>query len=162
MDLEGKHVVIIGGSSGMGLATAAGAAAAGAKVTIGSSDQSRLDAALAALPGGCNGVVVDVRSEASVAEALAGIGELDHLVYTAGDSVTPRPLGELPPDEARRLFDVRFWGCSRRGQARRPPDQGGRLGRADVRDGRGPAVRRRRPHGRRCRRDRGTDPGAGR
>jgi NAD(P)-dependent dehydrogenase (short-subunit alcohol dehydrogenase family) len=52
MDLEGKHVVIIGGSSGMGLATAAGAAAAGAKVTIASSGQSRLDAALAALPDG--------------------------------------------------------------------------------------------------------------
>jgi NAD(P)-dependent dehydrogenase (short-subunit alcohol dehydrogenase family) len=72
MDLEGKHVVIIGGSSGMGLATAAGAAMAGAKVTI---------------------------------------GELDHLVYNAGDGVVPRPLGELSLDEARRLFDVRFWGA---------------------------------------------------
>ena len=111
MDLEGKHVVIIGGSSGMGLATAAGAAAAGAKVTIASSGQSRLDAALAALPGGCSGVVVDARSEASVAEALAQIGQLDHLVYTAGDSVVPRPLAEVPLDEARRLFDVRFWGA---------------------------------------------------
>jgi NAD(P)-dependent dehydrogenase (short-subunit alcohol dehydrogenase family) len=111
MDLDGKHVVIIGGSSGMGLATAAGAAAAGATVTIASSDQSRLDAALAALPGGCNEVVVDARSEASVAEALAQIGELDHLVYTAGDSVAPRPLNEVPLDEARRLFDVRFWGA---------------------------------------------------
>ena len=59
MDLEGKRVVIIGGSSGMGLATAAGAAAAGAKVTIASSDGSRLRAALAALPGGCDGVVAD-------------------------------------------------------------------------------------------------------
>jgi NAD(P)-dependent dehydrogenase (short-subunit alcohol dehydrogenase family) len=111
MDLEGQHVVIIGGSSGMGLATAAGAAAAGAKVTIASSDQSRLDTALAGLPGGCNGVVVDARSEASVAAALAGIGELDHLIYTAGDRVAPRPLGEVPVDEARRLFDVRFWGA---------------------------------------------------
>ena len=111
MDLAGKHVVIIGGSSGMGLATAASAAGAGAKVTIASSDQSRLDAALAALPGGCNGVVVDARSEASVAEALAGIGELDHLVYTAGNSVTPRPLAKVSLDEARRLFDVRFWGA---------------------------------------------------
>jgi len=141
MDLDGKHVVIIGGSSGMGLATAAGAAAAGAKVTIASSDQSRLDAALAALPGGCDGVVADVRSEASVAEALAGIGELDHLVYTAGDSVVPRPLAQVPLDEARQLFDVRFWGAV-----------------AAVRH----AARRRRPHGRRRRRDRGTDPGAGR
>ena len=65
MDLEGKHVVIIGGSSGMGLATAADAAAAGAKVTIVSSDQSRLSVA----------------------------------------------LDEVPLDEARRLFDVRFWGA---------------------------------------------------
>lgn len=111
MDLEGKHVVIFGGSSGMGLATAAGAAAAGAKVTIASSDQSRLDAALVSLPGGCDGVVVDARNEASVAEALEQVGELDHLVYTAGDHVTPRPLGEVPLDEARRLFDVRFWGA---------------------------------------------------
>jgi NAD(P)-dependent dehydrogenase (short-subunit alcohol dehydrogenase family) len=111
MDLAGKHVVIIGGSSGMGLATAAGAAAAGAKVTIASSGQSRLDAALAALPGGCSGVVIDARSEASVAEALARIGELDHLVYTAGDSVIPRPLAQVPLDEARQLFDVRFWGA---------------------------------------------------
>jgi NAD(P)-dependent dehydrogenase (short-subunit alcohol dehydrogenase family) len=110
MDLDGKRVVIIGGSSGMGLATAAGAAAAGARVTIASSDQSRLDAALAALPGDCDGVVADARSEASLAKALAQIGELDHLVYTAGDSVAPRPLGEVTLEDAR-LFDVRFWGA---------------------------------------------------
>ncbi|MBV9796233.1 MAG: SDR family oxidoreductase [Actinobacteria bacterium] len=111
MDLQGKHVVVIGGSSGMGLATAAGAAAAGAKVTIASSDQSRLDAALATLPSGCDGVVVDARREESFAEALAQIGELDHLVYSAGDGVSPRPLVETAPDEARGLFDVRFWGA---------------------------------------------------
>jgi len=111
MDLEGKHVVIFGGSSGMGLATADGAAAAGARVTIASSDQGRLDAALASLPGGCDGVVVDARSEESVAGALARIGELDHLVYTAGDRVIPRPLDEVSLDDARRLFDVRFWGA---------------------------------------------------
>lgn len=44
MDLDGKNIVIIGGSSGMGLATAA-AAAAGAAVTIASSGKSRLDTA---------------------------------------------------------------------------------------------------------------------
>jgi NAD(P)-dependent dehydrogenase (short-subunit alcohol dehydrogenase family) len=111
MDLHGQHVVIIGGSSGMGLATAAGAAAAGAKVTIASSDQSRLDAALATLPGGCGGIVADARNEASIAGALDQIGELDHLIYTAGDRVTPRPLSEASLDEARRLLDVRFWGA---------------------------------------------------
>jgi NAD(P)-dependent dehydrogenase (short-subunit alcohol dehydrogenase family) len=111
MHLNGKSIVIIGGSSGMGLATAAAAAAAGAAVTIASSDQGRLDAALAALPAGCAGAVIDTRDEASVAEAFTRIGELDHLVYTAGDAVSPRPLAELALDEARRLFEVRFWGA---------------------------------------------------
>ena len=111
MDLDGKNIVIIGGSSGMGLATAAAAATAGAAVTIASSDKSRLDTALAALPAGCAGAVIDTRSEASVAEALDRIGELDHLVYTAGDRVTPRPLTEVTPEEARQLFEVRFWGA---------------------------------------------------
>ena len=110
MDLEGKHVVIIGGSSGWGWPPRPGR-----RRRERGHDRverpGRLDAALAALPGGCSGVVVDVRSEASVAGALAGIGELDHLVYTAGDSVVPRPLAQVPPEEARRLLDVRFWGA---------------------------------------------------
>lgn len=111
MDLAGNKIVVIGGSSGMGLATAAAAAAAGAAVTIASSDKGRLDTALAALPAGCSGAVIDTRSEASVAEALDRVGELDHLVYTAGDQVAPRPLAEVTLEEARRLFDVRFWGA---------------------------------------------------
>lgn len=111
MDLNGKNIVIIGGSSGMGLATAAAAATAGAAVTIASSDKSRLDTALAALPAGCAGIVVDTRSETSVAEAFDRIGELDHLVYTAGNAVTPRPLADVTMDEARGLSEVRFWGA---------------------------------------------------
>jgi NAD(P)-dependent dehydrogenase (short-subunit alcohol dehydrogenase family) len=111
LDLDGKNIVIIGGSSGMGLATATAAAAAGAAVTIASSDKSRLETALAALPAGCAGVVIDTRSETSVAEALGRIGELDHLVYTAGDRVTPQRLAEVTPEEARQLFEVRFWGA---------------------------------------------------
>ncbi len=55
--------------------------------------------------------MIDTRSEASVAEALDRIGELDHLVYTAGDGVAPRPLTEVPAEEARQLFEVRFWGA---------------------------------------------------
>ena len=111
MDLNGRKIVIIGGSSGMGLATAAAAATAGAAVTIASSDQTRLDRALAALPDGCAGAVVDTRSEASVAGAFDQIGELDHLVYTAGNTVTPRALTEVTLEEARQLSEVRFWGA---------------------------------------------------
>jgi NAD(P)-dependent dehydrogenase (short-subunit alcohol dehydrogenase family) len=51
MTLTSQRVVIIGGSSGMGLATARAAAAAGAAVTIGASNPEGLKAALAGLPG---------------------------------------------------------------------------------------------------------------
>jgi NAD(P)-dependent dehydrogenase (short-subunit alcohol dehydrogenase family) len=101
----------------MGLATARAAAAAGAAVTIASSDQSRLDTALAGLaglaglPGNCEGAVADTRSEASLAALFARVGELDHLVYTAGDAAARRPLRDLSLEEARQGFEVRFWGA---------------------------------------------------
>jgi NAD(P)-dependent dehydrogenase (short-subunit alcohol dehydrogenase family) len=109
--LTHQRVVIVGGSSGMGLATARAAAAAGAAVTIASSDQGRLDTALAGLPDGCDGAVADTRSEADLAALFARAGDLDHLVYTAGDALRPRALKDLPLDEARQLFEVRFWGA---------------------------------------------------
>ncbi|MCF3962626.1 SDR family oxidoreductase [Streptomyces fuscigenes] len=111
MDLSAQRVVVIGGSSGMGLATARAAAAAGAAVTIASSDRTRLESALAHLPGACEGAVLDTRDEDAVAALFARLGELDHVVYTAGDAVRPLPLDDLPLDDARRLFDVRFWGA---------------------------------------------------
>jgi len=111
MALSGQRVVIIGGSSGMGLATAHAAAAGGAAVTIASSDQGRLKAALAQLPDNCEGMVVDTRDEAGVAALFDRVEELDHVVYTAGDTVRPQPLADVPLEAARELFEVRFWGA---------------------------------------------------
>jgi NAD(P)-dependent dehydrogenase (short-subunit alcohol dehydrogenase family) len=95
----------------MGLATARLAALDGAAVTIASRRQERLDAALGKLPDGCAGLVVDVRDESQVAAALDEIGELDHVVITAGDSFARRRLTEMGPGEARAALEVRFWGA---------------------------------------------------
>ncbi|MCP2169129.1 SDR family oxidoreductase [Goodfellowiella coeruleoviolacea] len=111
MSLADQRVVIIGGSSGMGLATAHAAAAAGASVTIASSTRQRLDAALAELPDTCDGFVTDARDEADVAALFDRVGTLDHLVFTAGAGLDQRPLRDLPLDQARHLFDVGFWGA---------------------------------------------------
>jgi NAD(P)-dependent dehydrogenase (short-subunit alcohol dehydrogenase family) len=111
MSLTEQRVVVIGGSSGMGLATAQAAANGGATVTVVSSRPERVDAAVAELPEGCDGVVVDVRDENAVADFFERISELDHLVFTAGDSFIPRPLSEMSSDEARTVLDVRFWGA---------------------------------------------------
>lgn len=50
MSLEGKRVVVLGGSSGLGLAAAQAAAAKRASIVIASSRKARVDEALAALP----------------------------------------------------------------------------------------------------------------
>lgn len=111
MTMNGQQVVVVGGSSGMGLATARAAATEGAHVTIASSQPQRVDAALAQLPDRCSGTVLDVRDEARIAAVLDQIGDVDHLVFTAGDSFTPRPLADLELADARAVLDVRFWGA---------------------------------------------------
>jgi len=111
MTLTEQRIVIVGGSSGMGLATARAAAREGAVVTVVSSSPERVDAAVAELPAGCDGAVADVRDEDAVAELSERLGELDHLVFTAGDAFTPRPLTEMSSAEARAVLDVRFWGA---------------------------------------------------
>ena len=111
MTLTEQRVAIVGGSSGMGLATAQAAARDGAAVTVVSSSPERVDAAVAELPEGCDGAVLDVRDEDAVAALFERVGELDHLVLTAGDAFTPRPLTEVSLAEARAVLDVRFWGA---------------------------------------------------
>jgi NAD(P)-dependent dehydrogenase (short-subunit alcohol dehydrogenase family) len=111
MDMAGQRILVVGGSSGMGLATAKAAASAGAHVTIASSSRERVDAALRDLPEGSNGEVLDVRDEDRVASVLDGVGQLDHLVFTAGDSAARHPLRELRLADARASLDVRFWGA---------------------------------------------------
>src|ERR1700722_8876242 len=111
MTVENQKIVVVGGSSGMGLATARSAALEGAEVTIASSSQARIDAALTELPDGCAGAVVDVRDEAQIAALFERVAELDHVVFTAGDAFTPRPLADLSLSDARAIFGVRFWGA---------------------------------------------------
>lgn len=111
MTIAERRIVVIGGSSGMGLATARAAALEGADVTIVSSRRERVDAALSELPEGCAGAAVDVRDEAQIAALFEQLGELDHVVFTAGDAFTPRPLAELDLGDARATLDVRFWGA---------------------------------------------------
>jgi NAD(P)-dependent dehydrogenase (short-subunit alcohol dehydrogenase family) len=110
MALTDQRVVVIGGSSGMGLATAHAAAAAGALVTIASSNKERLDSALAQLPDGCDGIVADTRGEAAIAALFDHVGELDHLIYTAARPPAQRALSEPSLDETRQEFVAGFWG----------------------------------------------------
>jgi NAD(P)-dependent dehydrogenase (short-subunit alcohol dehydrogenase family) len=112
--LKDQHIVVVGGSSGIGFAVAAGAAAEGARVTIGSSSAAKVEAATARLGAAGSGFTVNVTDKADVERAFSSLDPIDHLVFTAGDWGGPRrgALKELDLDVAPGLFAVRFWGAT--------------------------------------------------
>jgi NAD(P)-dependent dehydrogenase (short-subunit alcohol dehydrogenase family) len=112
MSLEGKRVVLVGGTAGIGLATAKRAAAEGAELVIASSRKDRIEQALAQLPAQTVGEPVDVTDESAVVSFLEAVGELDHLVYTAGDTLALAPFAATDSATARRIFEVRLWGAA--------------------------------------------------
>ncbi|HEY1481013.1 MAG TPA: SDR family oxidoreductase [Gaiellales bacterium] len=109
--LSGTRIVILGGTSGIGLATALRASAAGADVVVVSANPERVDAALEQLPEGADGYAVDLRDEQAVAGLFERLGELDHLVYTAGEALQIALLADTDLDAGRRAFETRYWGA---------------------------------------------------
>ncbi len=118
--LSGQHVVVIGGSSGMGLATARAAVAAGARLTIAGRDAQRLaqSARSIATDGGAGSDVdarkLDITDEAALTAFFAALDPFDHLVVTAHASsvVTGAiaPLASMTVAAARAFMETKFWG----------------------------------------------------
>ena len=111
MDLSGKRVVVLGGTSGIGLAVAEAVARAGATPVVASRDQTRVDATVASLPAGAEGFAVDVTDEAAVSGMFERIGPFDHLVFTAGETLALGALAETSLASARQFFETRYWGA---------------------------------------------------
>ena len=109
MTLESKVVVVLGGSSGMGLATAKAAAAEGAQVVITGRSQEKLNAANAQLPAGSRSAALDVADEAGTQALFDQIGHVDHLFITAA-SVTLGAGLAMDTETLRPGMNTRFWG----------------------------------------------------
>ncbi|MDB4922537.1 SDR family oxidoreductase [Mucilaginibacter sp.] len=109
--LQGKRIIILGGSSGLGLATAKATSAEGASVVIVSGNQQRIDNALNELPEGSTGFAVDLGKEENIKAFFEQAGSFDHLVYTAGENLTLHTINETNIDEARTFFNLRYWGA---------------------------------------------------
>jgi NAD(P)-dependent dehydrogenase (short-subunit alcohol dehydrogenase family) len=109
--LNGKRVVVLGGTSGFGLATAIAAADEGAEVIVVSSQQKRVDEALNTLPANSKGYTANLADEQQVENLFKQIGEFDHLVFTAGETLQLSNLVDVKLDESRQFFNLRYWGA---------------------------------------------------
>jgi NAD(P)-dependent dehydrogenase (short-subunit alcohol dehydrogenase family) len=106
---ENKRVVIVGGSSGIGLAVAEEAASRGAEVVIVSSNAERVQEAIKSIGRKAQGEAIDVSDEKAVERFFTKLGAFDHLVFTAGDSLQLRELAETNFKQARQAFELRYW-----------------------------------------------------
>ena len=109
MSLQNQRVVILGGTSGIGLATARLAADQGATVIVASSNPESVKRALEALPDSASGEAVDLIDSAAVAAFFNGIEPFDHLVFTAGEALTLLEIDSLDLDKARQAFELRYF-----------------------------------------------------
>ena len=104
--LRGQKVVVIGGRTGMGLATAQAALREGAEVVVASRSAGRLQVEF---DGAVEAVTLDVADERQVAAFFERVDSLDHLVVTsvarASGSVVDTNL-----ERARGVFETKFWG----------------------------------------------------
>ncbi|KAH6716680.1 oxidoreductase [Leptodontidium sp. MPI-SDFR-AT-0119] len=109
--LLNKKVIVVGGTSGIGFGAAQAFLDAGAKVTVISSNQDRVNDAVKRLNSpNASGVVGNVREEEAFIEVLKSLAPVDHIVFSAVDIIIRGKLEDLNLDEAKHLFGVKFWG----------------------------------------------------
>jgi 3-dehydrosphinganine reductase len=114
-ELSGAHVLVTGGSSGIGLATARLAAARGARVSLLARDAARLEEAARTIDGTPPAATVsaDVTDAAAVNDAVATlvarVGPVDVLVTSAG-SVHPGYFQDLDDAVFREQMEVDYFG----------------------------------------------------
>lgn len=114
--IQGKVVLITGGSTGLGAETARLLAARGAKVAVAARRKDKLDevvAGIEACGGTARAYALDVTDkaqvEAVVANVVADFGRLDVLVNNAG-LMPIRPMSEVNTDEWEQMIDVNLKG----------------------------------------------------
>jgi NAD(P)-dependent dehydrogenase (short-subunit alcohol dehydrogenase family) len=108
-ELGGARVVVAGGSSGVGLATAKLLVGRGARVVLNGRDRAKLDAAQKELGEGASVAAFDATRPADRAQALAEIGPFDHLVLALSGGKGAGRFADIAPADLRSGFEAKFW-----------------------------------------------------
>jgi NAD(P)-dependent dehydrogenase (short-subunit alcohol dehydrogenase family) len=107
--LRNKRVVVLGGSSGIGLAVAQQAAEQGAELVIASSNAPRVREVVASLGAKAQGHTLDLMDEQAIETFFGKLGGFDHMVFTAGDTLHVNDLASTDLKNARHAFELRYW-----------------------------------------------------
>src|ERR1700755_777737 len=108
-ELSGKRIVVLGGSSGIGLAVARQAVDQGATAIIASSNAERVKQAVGTLDGKAEGHALDLSKEPDIQNFFRKVGDFEHLVFTAVDTLQLNELAATDLTKARHAFELRFW-----------------------------------------------------
>src|SRR5690242_6503990 len=100
-----ERVVIIGGTSGIGLAAARRLAEAGREVLVTGRDEARLEGALKELGPGVSGRSVDARDAEAMRTFFAGLGSVDHVVITVTGRQGVGPFTDLTAATLREAIE---------------------------------------------------------
>lgn len=107
MPLSETHAVILGGNSGIGMATACAMAARGARVTIVGRSEAKTRKAAEKI--GVRGEVGDGGDARAITETFDRIGPVDHLVLSAAGGAGFGTVDQLDTSELQQSFDEKFW-----------------------------------------------------
>jgi len=107
--MSSQHTVIIGGSSGIGLATARRLAGLGHKVTITGRDQAKLDAAKTSVDGAVQVLAMDAAQSADIASVFARVGAFNHLILALGSGKGVGPFASLSIGDLRQGFEEKVF-----------------------------------------------------
>jgi len=102
-------VLVIGGTSGIGEATARAFTARGDRVVVAGRDPQRLENALGRLGDGVDGTTCDAADAAAVRELAASIAPIDVLVLAPSGAAGAGTIADLKLDDLRAGFEGKFW-----------------------------------------------------
>lgn len=110
--MKGTRVLIVGGSSGIGLALAKNLGLNGADVIIASRSALEKKDTIQVLEGleNCKLFSVDITVEEQIDNLLRDVGPIDHLVFTVKAPLVTAPFLELDVKDVHKAFETKFWG----------------------------------------------------
>jgi 2-dehydro-3-deoxy-L-rhamnonate dehydrogenase (NAD+) len=114
LDFQGRHAVVTGGASGLGLAIAQRLIQSGGSVSLWDRDEATALQAAQALGTQAGAVGVDVTDHAAVHRAvqstLQAAGRIDALVNSAGITGPNVKLWDYPVEDWRQVMDINLHG----------------------------------------------------